>query len=529
MRRHKTILAFVPLLLALAVMAGCNNETETTGKKTTTQQVTRGDLVIGLGADGRVALPVSNLNFGVAGTVSSIYVSVGDSVKAGDLLAELDDSSYQFAISNARNNLTKAETAYDIAVSQYDYSILNDEKELNKLQRSINDGFDDYTYQNLIADARVALQRKQDELANAEARAKSPFDSYQYDIQIEDAERTVAIKQREFDAAERALMDSDGEDETINKNYETAKDALTTANTSLDRLNTEKERARTQAQQDADTQVKIARQAVSDAQKNLQIAQSNLSRARSDYNRQVADTGVDLQLKRIDAEMNKNSNSSISNAEFALEEARLNLEEAEKNLDQVKLYASIDGQILSISRSIGETVSEQSGPSGVIFFGTGDSSGSFMTLCDVTEIYLTASITEGDIINVSTGQTIQVTIDAIGGDVFYGFVSNIDNIPSTDANGITTYTVTCRLMDTTDDIKDGMNAYITFVQREFRDVLLIPNRAVFMENEQQYVNVVNKNGSYEKRKVVCGISNGVQTEVTSGLKAGETVLVGRPD
>jgi hypothetical protein len=65
------------------------------------------------------------------------------------------------------------------------------------------------------------------------------------------------------------------------------------------------------------------------------------------------------------------------------------------------------------------------------------------------------------------------------------------------------------------------------VQRERGDVLLVPNRAVFMEDELQYVNVVKADGSYEKRKVVCGLSNGVQTEVTSGLEAGESVLVGR--
>jgi hypothetical protein len=72
-----------------------------------------------------------------------------------------------------------------------------------------------------------------------------------------------------------------------------------------------------------------------------------------------------------------------------------------------------------------------------------------------------------------------------------------------------------------------MNAYITFVQKEISNVLLAPNRAVFIEDEMQYVNVVKADGSYEKRKVITGLSNGVQTEVTSGLEAGETVLVGR--
>jgi HlyD family secretion protein len=225
--------------------------------------------------------------------------------------------------------------------------------------------------------------------------------------------------------------------------------------------------------------------------------------------------------------MNKNSNSSIANAEFALEEAKLNLEEAENKLDRVKLYAPIDGQILSVSRSVGESVSEQSGPSDVMFFGTSGSSSNFMTICDITEIYLTVSITEGDIVSVAKDQVIRVTIDAIGEEVFTGVVANVNNIPTTDSNGITTYTVTCLLDNTSDIIRDGMNAYITFVQKEIKNVLLTPNRAVFIEDEMQYVNVVKADGSYEKRKVITGLSNGVQTEVTSGLEKGETVLVGR--
>jgi multidrug efflux pump subunit AcrA (membrane-fusion protein) len=316
-------------------------------------------------------------------------------------------------------------------------------------------------------------------------------------------------------------------DETKNKAYESAKEAQNTAAANLEKLKADKGRAEIQAEQDAAEQLKSAQQSVGDAQTNLEKAITNLSRARAEHNRQIEDSLIDLKLKQINADMNKNSNASISNAEFTLEEAKLNLAESENNLEHVKLYAPINGQVLSISRGVGESVTAQSGASGAMFFGTGGSANNFITVCDITKIYLTASITEGDIISVSKGQTIRVDIDAIGGEVFYGIVTNVDNIPATDANGITTYSVSCLLNDTSDIIKDGMNAYITFIQREHKNVLLIPNKAVFMENEMQHVNVVKPDGSYEKRKVVCGLSNGVQTEVISGLAEGETVLAGR--
>ena len=661
-------------LLGFAVIflfTGCNSaEAAAEGNKTTTQTVERGDLILGLGADGKVALPVSNLNFGVAGTVSKIYVSVGDTVKAGDLLAELDDASYQFAIGSAQNNQSKSQTSYDNAVSQYDYSILSDEKDLNKLRRTINEGFDDYTYQTAISEARTSLSRKQEDLTKAENKAKSPFDPYTYDNQVLDAEKKLNAKQKEFDEAlsalsedyddytyqntisearinlerkqsalneaetgtfdsyqydnaiataetnlsrkrqdyydaqndyyaavnandegaetaayaklqtalyawedakktrdnaendlERAKSSADNSDaskvdsaqqavedakrqlskalddferaitqneKSNNKAYETAKEALEEAQASLDKAKTDRARAKTQAEEDAAEQVKSARQAASDAQTNLDKAITNLSRARADHAKQMDETLVDLQLKQLSADMNKNANSSIANAEFALEESKLQLEESENNLEQVKLYAPIDGQILSISKGVGENVSEQqSNPVGAMIFGTSGSSGSFITLCDVTRIYLTASITEGDIVGVSLGQSIQVSIDAIGEEVFHGEVTNVDSIPTTDSNGITTYTVTCLLDTTSSAIKDGMNAYITFVKKELNNVLLAPNKAVFIEDGLQYVNVVRTDGSYEKRKVICGLSNGVQSEVAEGLQAGEVVLVGK--
>ena len=678
------------IIAAAMFISACGVEPPAAVSRATTQRARIGDLVLGLGADGRVALPVSNLNFGVAGTVSKIYVAVGDSVKAGDLLAELEDSNYQFAIASARNNLTKTRTSYDNAVSQYEYSVLSDEKDIKKLQRAITEGFDDYTYQQAISDARAALEKRRAELAKAEAKLENPFDPYTYDNQASDAENTLRARQKSLAEAEEALSGAfddyshqnsiaeaeitlqrklaaieaaeeeagafDGysyENQILNAeiaivrrqaeykdaeeayydlynqavydfavsgseaegdktvSYETqlanalakmktaetaiedaqktlvnakndlvrakeayaenavvkidnarqsaddaerqlaklkedltraagsneenklsavesAREAVETALSAIEKIQADRERAETQAYEDAAEQVKNAVLAIADAELAVTKAETNLERAIADHKKQADDTALDLQLKQISADMNKNSNASISNAEFALQEAELALAEAENNLGQVKLYAPIDGVILSISQGVGERVSAQDNvPAGVMIFGTGGSGSNFMTLCDVTAIYLTASITEGDIIGVSRGQAIRVTIDAIGDEVFYGVVTNVDNIPTTDQNGITTYRVTCLLDDTSGLIKDGMNAYITFVKLEKADVLLIPNRAVFMEDELQYVNIVKEDGTYEKRKVVCGLSDGRQTEVISGVSVNETVLVGR--
>ncbi|GHV40132.1 hypothetical protein FACS189490_04890 [Clostridia bacterium] len=801
-------------LMTVIFLSACsNNATPASSQKTTRQKAAYGDLILGLGSDGRVALPVSNLNFEVEGTVKEIYVSVGDAVKEGDLLAELDDSDYAFSITSAQNNLTKAQTAYDNAVSQYDYSTKNDDKTIAELERTIAEGFDSYTYDTAIEDAQTALIRRQTDYEKALEKIADPFDPYTYDNQIKEAEKTLASRQSDFDeaeadldtafddysyknqiaeaeitlnrreadllqaqadleeakakdlsgfddytyknqiadaqtaldrrkkeladaqkdasvnsfdsysydkqietaktnvlrrkddlntakndydkalsdnqdsnlyylwlsydnankalaalkpedpgyaealakvqqtqqtyyeaaekqnaaqsqaataadakvkaaqqayddavkaennareeltrarenyvknadtkvtAAEQAVTDAektlataksnlsraqsqyakDAEDSrestvkaaqakvdsaqnvyddamrSLNKlnadyeraasqnaedeftKYKNAKTALTNAEEALEKAKTDKTRAQTDAIDSSVTQLTNAETALSDAKTALEKAKTNKTRARQEHAKKVEDAEKNLELQKINAGMNKNANSSIAAAEFTLQEAKLNLEKAEKNLNKTRLYATKDGQILSISKSKGEKTAASQNIESMIF-GTGASGSAFLTLCDTREIYLKASITEGDIAGVTVGQTIKVTIDAIGGEDFYGAVSNVDSIPSTDSSGITTYGVTLKLNDTSDVIKDGMNAYITFIKKENKNVLLIPNKAVFIENEMQYVNIVKDDDTYEKRKVVCGLSNGVQTEVLDGVTAGETVLVGK--
>ncbi len=73
---------------------------------------------------------------------------------------------------------------------------------------------------------------------------------------------------------------------------------------------------------------------------------------------------------------------------------------------------------------------------------------------------------------------------------------------------------------------DGMNCVITILKKEVNNVLLVQDKAIYIEDGIQYVNVQKTDGSTEKRQVTGGISNGTQTEITEGLTEGETVVIG---
>ena len=159
---QKKQLAALPLLLLFAscVFAGCGKAEAASAGNTAAKPVTRGDLVVGLTADGTVALPVTNLSFEVEGTVASMLVATGMAVGKGDLLAELDDADYRLAIETAENNLKKAQTNYGDALWNYEHNLKGDKQSLDLAALSLSEGFDAYDYELSIADAKRSLEKR---------------------------------------------------------------------------------------------------------------------------------------------------------------------------------------------------------------------------------------------------------------------------------------------------------------------------------------------------------------------------------
>jgi hypothetical protein len=73
-------------------------------------------------------------------------------------------------------------------------------------------------------------------------------------------------------------------------------------------------------------------------------------------------------------------------------------------------------------------------------------------------------------------------------------------------------------------LKDGLTATVNVVIQQKNDVLLVPNRAISRQGRDTVVQVVNATGT-EPRVVQTGVSDVLNTEITSGLKEGEQVSI----
>lgn len=139
---------------------------------------------------------------------------------------------------------------------------------------------------------------------------------------------------------------------------------------------------------------------------------------------------------------------------------------------------------------------------------------------DPRQVRLEATVAEGDLKSVSRGDQIPVVIDALGGQVLNGVVSQI--LPSGDPQ---THTFMVKVdLPATPGLKTGMFGRLQLDKGTSR-TMLAPTSAVVERGEMTSVYVVGSDAVSRLRWVKLGRRFDQQTEILSGLNEGERVLV----
>jgi HlyD family secretion protein len=161
----------------------------------------------------------------------------------------------------------------------------------------------------------------------------------------------------------------------------------------------------------------------------------------------------------------------------------------------------------------------------------------FIIAQDLTDMRVIADIDEADIGGVKEGQRVSFTVDAFPDDKFEGAVTQVRQQATTESN-VVTYEVVISAPNNDLKLKPGLTANVTIYTMEKNGVLAVPARALrFTPNEallqegetvedvQSPFKVWTKEGDvFKAHKVETGISNGMLTEILSGVKAGTEVL-----
>jgi multidrug efflux pump subunit AcrA (membrane-fusion protein) len=229
---------------------------------------------------------------------------------------------------------------------------------------------------------------------------------------------------------------------------------------------------------------------------------------------------------------------TADNASVDLAEAQL--ADAETALAGATLTSPIAGTVTQVNVTVGQQVAGGSGSSGNGGTGTGNtgqsgsngstgSTGSTSTaaiqVISTGSYVVNATVDATDVGLIKKGNQVVIVPSGSTANVF-GLVSSVGIVASS-SSGVATFPVVVDVTGSPAGLYAGATASLQIVYRQLSDVMTVPTLAVSRESGSTYV-LVPSGSSSKKQVVETGLSSGGQTQVVSGLKEGDQVLVAVP-
>ena len=366
-------------------------------------KVIKGDLAGSISSSGHLAPEEDvTLSMAASGIAKSVNVKVGDQVKAGDVLVQLDDTDAQLALQKAQ--LAMGQAKNNVASAQYDLN------------------------------SKTGWTPNSNSVAGAEAN-------------LSNAEAAVKAAQSDYD--------------------------------------------------------KVAwLPGVSSTQQSM-----NLAQATNNYNKAVSDMNYIL-TNRPDITP---AQSTLENAKLSQSMAEVDLGTAQNALSKLTLKAPFDGTVTAVNVHPGEMVS-----------------GPVVEMVTMNALEVVLDIDEVDIGAVAVSQPATITFDAYPGVQVQGHVKSIyPKSEATTSNDIVQYEVHVSVDKAEIKLLVGMSASATVQTYDLKNVLLVPNTAIFPNKDDgtYYVMVVGADGKAVKTVVSIGQHNTEYTQVLSGVKDGDVLQI----
>jgi len=145
---------------------------------------------------------------------------------------------------------------------------------------------------------------------------------------------------------------------------------------------------------------------------------------------------------------------------------------------------------------------------------------------DLSELTVLVEISEVDINRVAVGQEAELTFDAIGSRIYKGRVSEVSTVGEDRGSGVV-FDVRVVINEPDELVRPGMTAAVNIIVSEIKDVLIIPNRAIRVNDGQRVVYVLRE-GQLVETKIRTGSSSDTHTELLEGVLSEGDVLVLNP-
>jgi HlyD family secretion protein len=484
----KKKIVWIPLVLIFAGILFLVLKPTNNSKNTVTDFAKFSNLKQTILATGQVVSSTDlKLSFNGSGTVKSIKVKVGDKVKAGQVLATLDQSSEQATLTSARGALAAANARYKRTLE----GVSNEEVALSKIvleqTKLTQNTLVENAYQNLLNSTPEANP------TDGSSDFTAPVISGTYSL---GKEGKMLIS---------SYYSSGGSSFNVT--------GLTNGTGSIDSVIPQqigssglyvKFPANYYDIGIKDWEIEIPNKKAVDYLANYNAYQSALSQAKSAIDQRTAE----LAIKQAKA---RQSDIDLANADII--SAQGQVEQAQARYNDTLIVAPLDGTITSIDIKPGELA---------------QATKTVIILQDISNIYLEANINEANIASVNIGMPIDITFDAFGSEkIFKGNVTKID--PSSNiVSGVVNYKITASV-EQVESLRPGMTANMTIFAKEKNQIIAVPSRAILVDtsgNKTLRIVTNTKTKKFKEVKITTGLEgDGGMVEILSGLTDKEEFVV----
>ena len=190
----------------------------------------------------------------------------------------------------------------------------------------------------------------------------------------------------------------------------------------------------------------------------------------------------------------------------SLEQAKISAKAASSSLGYYTVTAPVSGCATAVN---------------VVAGGAAGHTSAAVVISDTDAWELEAKVSEYLVNSITEGQKVDVYIKSVSDQPFTGTVMTVADAP---AQGTFTYEVKIEL-NSYKDLKAGMFAEVSLVTNSKSGVVAVPSDVVVKKRGEDYVALLTEENKIELRKVTVGLDNGTLTEITSGLRPSEKLVV----
>lgn len=452
-----------------------------------------------------------DLSFERTGKVTGVYVSIGDKVKSGQPLVEIDRSDLAVQLSQAQAALAAQQAQLDALkkgtrpeqLAVQEVVVANAQVAVVQAQKTLLDSLND-----AYAKTDDATRNKTDEsflnprnvTPSLLFQSTNPQHNIDLPAKKADMETVLGAWQTSL-ASLSSNSDLLAESAKARTNLEQAKSFLdelvqalnsaipTTSSASIQTWQTDASAAR--------SEIGVAITSLSGSETALRSAQSNLT----------------LQKNTLLLNQAGSTAEQIAAQQALVDQAKASVAGINVQLAKTVLRSPIDGVITVQGAKLGQIVTVTT---------AAIANSSLISVISEKKLEIDANIPEVDIGHLVVGQPVKITFDALPGESFKGLVMEIDPA-ETVISGVVNYAIKVSLESVDPRIKSGLTANLTIETAVKKGVVLLPQYAVLQNDQGTFVRVASGNTTKDL-PITLGIRGADgNVEIVSGLSAGDEV------